>query len=184
MPSIAHLAGHAPLPQTGLMTRAFALALLVLVLTGCGFHLRHALVLPDDLGPVRVESRDPYSPLADSLERGLRHAGAVPAAGDAEGVAVLDLMSERWGNTPLSVDARGRAQEFTLRYAVVFELRAANDELLVPRQVVELSRDYVSPPTNSIGVDSEREILARELRREMSAAILRRIDAAARGVAD
>lgn len=173
------------------MTRASAparaptrlLFVLVLVLSGCGFHLRNALVLPADLGPVRVDARDPYSPLADSLALGLERAGAVPAAEGAEDVAVLDLVAERWGNTPLSVDARGRAQEFTLRYAVVFELRSADDELLVPRQVVELSRDYVSPPTNSIGTDSEREILARELRREMSAAILRRIDAAARGVA-
>ena len=166
------------------MTRAIALALLVLVLSGCGFHLRNAIVLPADLGPVRVEAGDPYSPLADSIELGLQHAGAVPAPADAKGVAVLDLVAERWGNTPLSVDARGRAQEFTLRYAVVFELRSADDKVLVPRQAVELSRDYVSPPTNSIGTDSERELLARELRREMSAAILRRIDAAARGVAD
>lgn len=163
--------------------KSTALLLLALVLSGCGFHLRNALVLPEGLGPVRVEARDPYSPLADSLERALQRAGAVPAASDAEGVAVLDVVAERWGNTPLSVDARGRAQEFSLRYAVVFELRGADGAILVPRQVVELSRDYVSPPTNSIGTDSEREILARELRREMGASILRRIDAAARGVA-
>ena len=163
--------------------KSTVLLLLALVLSGCVFHLRNALVLPEGLGPVRVEARDPYSPLADSLERGLERAGAVPAADGAEDVAVLDLVAERWGNTPLSVDARGRAQEFSLRYAVVFELRGADGEILVPRQVVELSRDYVSPPTNSIGTDSEREILARELRREMGASILRRIDAAARGVA-
>lgn len=162
--------------------KSTVLLLFALALSGCGFHLRHALVLPDDLGPVRVESNDPYSPLADSLERALQRAGAVPAAESAEDVAVLDIVAERWGNTPLSVDARGRAQEFSLRYAVVFELRGADGGMLVPRQVVELSRDYVSPPTNSIGTDSEREILARELRREMGASILRRIDAAARGV--
>lgn len=162
--------------------KSTVLLLFALVLSGCGFHLRNALVLPADLGPVRVEARDPYSPLADSLERGLQHAGAVVAAGDAEDVAVLRVVAERWGNTPLSVDARGRAQEFSLRYAVVFELRGADGAVLVPRQVVELSRDYVSPPTNSIGTDSEREILSDELRREMGASILRRIDAAARGV--
>ena len=162
--------------------KSTVLLLLALALSGCGFHLRNALVLPADLGPVRVEARDPYSPLADSLERALARAGAVPASRAAVDVAVLDLLAEHWGNTPLSVDARGRAQEFTLRYAVVFELRGAGGEVLVPRQVVELSRDYVSPPTNSIGTDSEREILARELRREMGASILRRIDAAARGV--
>lgn len=160
------------------------LALLVLTLSGCGFHLRNALVLPQGLGPVRVEAPDPYSTLADSLERGLQRAGAQAAPQGAEDTAVLRLVAERWGNTPLSVDARGRAQEFSLRYAVVFELRDAGGDIVVPRQVVELSRDYVSPPTNSIGTDSEREILARELRREMGAAIMRRIDAAARGVSN
>ena len=166
------------------MTRTAFLVCIALALSACGFHLRNALVLPADLGPVRVEARDPYSPLADSLARGLARAGAIPADAGAEDVAVLHIVNERWGNTPLSVDARGRAQEFTLRYAVVFELRAADDTILVPRQVVELSRDYVSPPANSRGTDSEREILARELRREMGAAIMRRIDAAARGVSD
>ena len=165
------------------MTRNAAFALLVaLALSACGFHLRDALVLPTDLGPVRVEADDPYSPLADSLERALQRAGATVVEADADDVAVLDVVSERWADTPLSVDAQGRAQEFTLRYAVVFEMRAADGELLVPRQVVELSRDYVSPPFNAIGTDSEQEILARELLREMGASVLRRIDAAARGV--
>jgi len=155
---------------------------LALALSACGFHLRDALVLPPDLGPVRVQSSTPYSPLADSIARGLTRAGAVPAEEGARNVAVLRIITERWGNTPLSVDARGRGQEFTLRYAVVFELRAADGTVLVPREAVELSRDYVSPPTNAMGTDSEREILADELRREMGAAVLRRIDAAVRGV--
>jgi LPS-assembly lipoprotein len=164
------------------MLRTAATLCLALLLSACGFHLRNALQLPPDLGPVRVESRDPYSALALSLEQALERAGAEVTARDAEDVAVLDIVAERWGNTPISVDARGRAQEFTLRYAVIFELRSAEGDVLVPQQATELSRDYVSVPTRSIGTDSEREILARELRREMTAAVLRRIDAAARGV--
>ncbi|GAB3727762.1 hypothetical protein GCM10028862_04640 [Luteimonas pelagia] len=155
---------------------------LALLLSACGFHLRNALQLPPDLGPMRVEARDPYSALALSLERALEAAGAEVVPKDAGDVAVLDILAERWGNTPISVDARGRAQEFSLRYAVIFELRNAEGEVLVPRQATELSRDYVSVPTRSIGTESERDILARELRREMTAAVLRRIDAAARGV--
>jgi len=78
----------------------------------------------------------------------------------------------------LSVDARGRAQEFSLRYAVVFEMRNGDGTVLVPQQNIELSRDYISVPNNSIGTEGEREILVRELQREMAASILRRIDAA------
>ena len=46
--------------------------------------------------------------------------------------------------------------------------------------MIELSRDYVAPPTDATGTSTEREILANELRREMSAAILRRIDSVIR----
>ena len=66
-----------------------------------------------------------------------------------------------------------------MRYAVVFRLTRADGTDLVPQQVVELSRDYISTPTNSSGTEGEREILAREMRRDMVASILRRIDAAA-----
>ena len=185
------LARPADLRQTAAMTRSptlrspllrpFVLVLLALALSACGFHLRDALLLPDDLGPLRVVSPDPYSPLAQSLSEALARAGAKPAAeGATEDVATLRVVSERWGNSPLSVDQFGRAQEYTLRYAVIFRLNRADGSDLVPQQAIELSRDYISVPTNASGAEGEREILTKELRREMVASILRRIDAASR----
>lgn len=169
------------LVQTGGMIRipnVALLALLTLVLSGCGFHLRHALTLPEDLGPVRVVSADRYSPLGTSLAQALTRIGATPASPDAvEDVATLEVISERWGSRPISIDQFGRAQEFSLRYAVVFGLRKGDGSDVLPRQVIELSRDYISSPTNPTGAESEQELLSRELRREMVAQILRRIDA-------
>lgn len=161
--------------------RSLALSVLVLAVSACGFQLRDALTLPPDLGPVRVVSVDRYSPLAESLSQSIERAGATLAGADSgDEVVVLDLLSEQWGDTPISVDAFGRSQEFSLRYAVIFELRAADGSAIVPRQTIELARDYVSNPTNSIGTEGEREILQRELRREMAASVLRRIDTVAR----
>jgi len=65
-----------------------------------------------------------------------------------------------------------------LVYAVVFLLVDAHGNVVVPQQSVELSRDYTAPPADSIGKTSERELLAKEMRREMSQAILRRVGAA------
>src|SRR5207342_721085 len=175
------------------LLRPFATMLLPLVLGACGFHLRNALALPSDLGPLRVVTSDPYSQLGESLSEALLRAGATPAPAETsttttmlpdgtpapvQNVATLRIRSERWGTRPLSVDQRGRAQEYTLRYAVVFHLTRADGTDLVPLEVVELSRDYISTPTNSSGTEGEREILAREMRRDMVASILRRIDAA------
>lgn len=155
---------------------ATALAL-TLLLSACGFHLRNALTLPPDLGAVDIVSGDPYSRLARSVERALAAAGATIATPDTTDTAVLSIRSERWASLPASLDAQGRAQEYTLRYAVVFSMRDADGRDIVPEQAIELARDYLALPTDSIGADSERELLSRELEREMTASIIRRIDA-------
>ena len=171
----------------------FRLPLLVValaLLAGCGFHLRNKIALPADLGPVRVTSSSTsYSALVTSLSRGLQAAGGTLAAQIGEGsgaaapgaqVATLRVVSERWGDLPIAVDQFGRSQEYTLRYAVVFVFKRADGTDLVPQQVVELSRDYVSQPDNATGTTTEREVLADELRREMAASILRRVDGVVR----
>ena len=162
--------------------KTFRLALsltLLLPLAGCGFHLRDALELPVDLGPVAVTAPDPYSPLAASLARSLDRAGAT-AATRTDDAAKLEVLSEKWVDIPIAIDNLGRAQEYSLRYAVVFRLRKGEETMLVPQQAVELSRDYVAPASDSIGRNSERELLVNEMRRDMVASILRRIDAALR----
>ena len=164
--------------------RLLAFVLAAGLLSGCGFHLRNALNLPANLGPVRVLASDPYSALAENLADGLERAGAQPAAADAtEGVATLQVISEQWADTPISHDQFGRAQEFTLRYAVIFSMRRGDGSIVVPQQAVELGRDYLAPAVDSIGKASERELLVRELRRDMAAAILRRVDAASKPAA-
>jgi len=167
------------------MTRFLLAFVLVLSLAGCGFHLRNKLMLPEGMPAVKVVSTAPYSELVKLLTRGLRASGAEIAEDDVgtAGLAQLQVMSERWGDLPIAIDAQGRAQEYSLRYAVIFKFLRPDGSDLVPQQVIELSRDYVSPPTDATGTTTEREILADELRREMSASILRRIDSVVRAEA-
>ena len=89
----------------------------------------------------------------------------------------------RTDNAATLAVSHGRAQEYALRYAVVFSMQRADGSMAVPQQAVELSRDYLSPVVDSIGKASEREMLVVELRRDMAAAILRRVDAASKPAA-
>ena len=163
------------------MTRILLALLFALGLAGCGFHMRNKLMLPADTAAVKVVSSTPYSELAKLLRRSLLASGAELADEDSKAPAAqLQVLSERWGDLPIAIDAQGRAQEYSLRYAVIFIFRREDGSELVPQQVIELSRDYVSPPTDATGTTTEREILADELRREMSASIIRRIDSVVR----
>lgn len=175
------------------MTRLLLSIALAAGLAGCGFHPRNALMLPADVPAVQVTSNVPYSELSKLLERNLRASGAqivtgsdsteAPAADLADDAASLQVLAERWGDLPIAIDGRGRAQEYRLRYAAIFVFKRADGSVLVPQQVIELSRDYVAPPTDATGTTTEREILATELRREMAASILRRIDGVVRSQA-
>lgn len=162
----------------GLASVAIALAL---TLAGCGFQPRGALKVPAELGPIAVATADPYSPLGDGLRRDLVRAGAGTAE-PAEGLALLRISAEVWQIRPLSVDAFVLLREVETRYSVEFELLDARGAALLPRQTITLSRDYVYEAVEAFGNPGEQEIIQQELRRDMQAAILRRIDIALRGL--
>ncbi len=160
------------------MSKYLAL-LLSFAFTGCGFQLRQEVNLPANLMSLRVETVDSYSPLQRNLEQALRRSGA-SIVESAAGSAVLRVFTSRVDRLPLSVGDTGRVQEYLLRYTVEFELADAAGSAVLPRQKVELDRDYTFDTSQALGTPGEEELVRAELEREMVQTILRRIDAATR----
>ena len=151
---------------------AFAAAAL---LAGCGFHPRDQLKFSDRLGPLRVETADAYSPLGLELANALTRSGAA-APLEGEPAAALKVTGETWDKAPLSVDQFAQVREYVTRYRVDFALQSADGKPLVEAQSIELSREYTYDANASAGSPAEQELIQRELRRDMEAAILRRLD--------
>lgn len=159
-----------------------AAGLLALLLVGCGFAPRGAVKVPEGFGALSVSTADPYSPLAEGLRRELRRAG-VPLAEAGAGAAAaarLVITAETWSTRALSVDAFVATREIETRYAVTFDLIDARGQPRLEQQRIELSRDYLYDAVEAFGNPGEQEIVQEELRRDMQAAILRRIDIALR----
>jgi len=153
-----------------------SLLLLSLLLVGaCGFHPRAQLDLPASLGPISVQTADPYSPLGLELATALERAGAVPAT-EGSASSALKITAEAWHTAPLSVDQFARVREYVTRYRVDFVVADAEGKLLVEPQSIELAREYSYDINASAGSPAEQELIQRELRRDMQAAILRRLD--------
>ena len=145
------------------------------LLAACGFHPRAQLSLPATLGPVKVETTDPYSPLSLELATALERAGATAATEGAPSSS-LKITGESWNTRPLSVDQLARVQEYITTYRVDFVLLDAAGTAVVDPQSIELSREYTYDISASAGSPAEQELIQRELRRDMEAAILRRLD--------
>ena len=154
--------------------RPTLLLLCALALSGCGFHPRAQLHLPESVGPLVVQTADPYSPLGLELSSSLERAGLGAASG--AGASALKITDEAWSTKPLSVDELARVREYITRYRVSFAVVDAGGKFLVEPQTIELSREYTYDITASAGSPAEQELIQRELRHDMQAAILRRLD--------
>lgn len=161
------------------MHRLLVMVCLLAALAACGFRPRASLALASDLGPVKVLTTDPYSRLGQGLSTALARAGAQSAL-EGQPSATLRVLSESQETRPLSVDTRAQVSEYEIRYRVQFDLIGADGAVLVAPQPVELSRDFIYDSLASAGSPAEQELLQAELRRDMQAAILRRLDAVLR----
>ena len=68
--------------------RIAAIAMLLPLLSACGFHLRQSQALPATLSPLRIEIADPYSGLGADLGEALRQSGLTLSEGAESATAV------------------------------------------------------------------------------------------------
>ncbi|HMM65494.1 MAG TPA: LPS assembly lipoprotein LptE [Dokdonella sp.] len=154
--------------------------LLAVLVSGCGFHLRGEAQLSPAMQVLSIEGADALSPLGRDLRKALVRSGARVVEVGAEGAAVLRIGSNQLRTDVLSVGGNARANEYTIRYHVEFDVVDARGTALVARQTIELTRDFTFDATQALGIAAEQDLLTGELQRDMVQAILRRLEAAGR----
>ena len=156
------------------------LALLAVLLAGCGFHMRKEVELPASMKKVHIVIGDPASPLAKDLAKALPRSGTEVVAETGPDVAIMNISANAFSTDVLSVSAGARANEYSLRYHVEFEVLNAAGTSLLPKQTIELSREFTFDSTQTLGLAAETDLLTQELERDMVQTILRRLEALAR----
>jgi LPS-assembly lipoprotein len=156
--------------------RFVVIALLAALLSACGFHLREEVRLQASMQRLSIQGADSLSPLGRDLRKALTRAGAQVVEGAAEGSAVLRIGSNNLRTDVLSVGGNARANEYTIRYHVEFDVVSATGTILLPPQTLELSRDFTFDASQALGIAAEQDLLTDELQRDMVQAILRRIE--------
>ncbi len=150
------------------------------LLAGCGFHLRKEAQLPVAMQRVHIEIADPSSALAKDLAKALPRSGAQVVDKVEAGVAVMKISANTLSTDVLAVGGTARANEYALRYHVEFTVEDASGTAILPKQTIELSREFTFDATQALGVASETDLLGKELERDMVQTILRRLEALAK----
>ena len=158
------------------MKRIIFAATLMASLSACGFHPRGSFAIPESIGAVQVLNSDAYSVLTDGLQSSVDRANANKTGAAGSAAAILKINSEKWDTKPLAIDEFAQVREYITRYKVDFEMIAADGSVLLEKQSIELSREYTYDINVAVGNPAEQEVIQRELRRDMQAAIIRRMD--------
>jgi LPS-assembly lipoprotein len=152
------------------------------LLGACGFHLRGEAVLPPTMQRVYVESSDLFSPLKTNVEAALKRSGAKVETVPGDGIAEVKLIAVSLAPVVRSVNSNARVSEFTMLYHVELEISDSLGKTLLQKQVIEQQRVFTFDQTQALGTGAEQDIIKKEMERDMTQAILRRIDAVAKRV--
>ena len=149
-------------------------------LSACGFHMRGEVQLPPSMQRVHVQIADPYSPLGRDLEAALKRSGAKVENVPGDGIAEVTISALSLAPIVRSVGANAFVNEFSMVYHVEMQVTDANGKVLMPKQVIEHSREFTFDQTQAIGTSAEQDEIKKEMERDMVPALLRKIEAAER----
>lgn len=153
---------------------------LPLLLSACGFHLRGAVDVPAALKETRIVGTAEFAPLTLELKKVLTNAGSTVLAATAAASSTITISNELYNRRVLSVDAQGRVAEYALVYSFYFQVSDAGGAIMVPRQKIELNRDYRFDPNNVLAKDREEAQIRTDMIRFAVRQLMRRIDATLR----
>ena len=119
--------------------RAVVPALMCLWLMACGFTLRGTQQLPFATIALNIP---PNSPLGTELARNIRTGTTTQIVSDpTKAAAVFDLLGENRDRQVLTLNAQGRAIEYSLRDKLRFRLRDAQGREVIEPTDLQVQRD-------------------------------------------
>ncbi len=151
------------------------LILTLLTLTACGFHLRGSIEIPPYLKTLQLQDASPATRIASELQRALQDDGVTITDDAAQANAVLRLQSESFTRRVQAVDASGKAQEYGLRYNVVFSVLGPDGAVWLSNASASAMRDLRFDEGAVLGAGGEQEQLQAEMRAEAVRGILRQL---------
>ena len=154
------------------LKNTLALVLMCFVLSSCGFHLKKASSLPDNLKTLTLKGDDEKSSLFLNLKKELK-ASNVELTPSAKNVAQLYLRKESIERQTLSLFQNGQVAEYELAYGVSYVVKRPDEKAIEKR--FELYRNYQDDPDHALAKAKELELLISEIRKQASGRIVREL---------
>lgn len=152
------------------------LVTLILLLSACGYHLRGAVVLPDNLKQVYLDGASMQ--LREQFRKVLRSASGELVQTPETAKVIIKIFNESNDQRVLSLSARGRSNELELYYRLQYALVKADNTVVLENQPIEIKRQYFNDQQDMVAKDNEQQVIRNEMLQQAVRMMVDRVSAA------
>ena len=158
------------------VARVVIVAVIALVISGCGFQLRGTGQTTILLESVYLNAIDNSGALARELIDSLEQSG-VEFTSNGNAQVSIRLDRERFSRRPVSTTGQINVAEYELTLEVGFEVLTRGGDVLIPPTRIRTERIYTFDSSSLVGSNEEESLLNEEMRRDVIGQLLQRINA-------
>ena len=151
------------------------LILSVVLLSGCGFHLRGDIPGTTRDKTLLMTGVSRGNPLYINFTQALTAGGGIVAAKSADASAVVNVMRAVHLRRPITLSAAGRANMFDLTYRVVYDVLNTKGEVLIGEKELLIHREYFNTQGSPLGQGYEEIQMRAEMEKEAAQTLLRQV---------
>lgn len=147
--------------------RAIILLILVLCLSGCGFTLRNAQSLPQQLQTMYFQADNPYGDFEVLLKRSLISSKIVLLPNSNKLAPIMHVSAEDVPPTTTGSFSSSSARVYTLTYKSIVSIDDARGKVIVSPQTISMSRTLSLQSNEMIETAPQVAIIKREMMQEL-----------------
>lgn len=156
-------------------TRMLPMIALLLLLSGCGFHLRGDMPLASPLHSLHIQAINPYGTLVRNLEQSLKMSGAHLTDNATDAQTILIISHDSTFQELLSVGATQQTRQYKLTAVVTFEVADKQGRNIVPPQTLADSRVITVQSNQILGSSNEANLYFQQMQRGLATSIMYRL---------
>lgn len=138
------------------------IASVLVLLSGCGFHLKHSNGLADKYPKIYLQTPSPNGELTRFIKIRLRGAGIQIVNTPADDIAILKVERERRSSRTISLNVRAQNAEKELSYNLGYSIQSPGYP--ASSFTFNLYRDFLDNSAQALAKSREEELLAKEVR--------------------
>jgi LPS-assembly lipoprotein len=154
--------------------------IVLVLLGGCGYHLRGTETLPETMAVTYIQGKRPFDSLNDDFLVALEGRGVRVTGSRDEATAILRILANSDKKDVLTVDVGGKVQEIQIRQTIRFDVVTPDNQPLVEQQEISLTRDFVFNKDDILAKERESDLISAQLQRDIVNLAMLRITAAGR----